>query len=549
MNKLTKLIFVMSALSLFSCSPKEKVDLVILNATAYTVDQDFSIVEAVAVKDGKIVALGSSSEISDRYSSSCIIDLDKKALYPGFIDAHCHFYSYGLGLLQHADLTGTESFEKVLEIMENHRHKFPSIQWLQGRGWDQNLWIDKTFPDNDELNKLFPENPVILTRIDGHAALVNQKALELAGIDAATKISGGEVALKNGQPTGMLIDNAIGLVTRVIPKPDATMISEALLTAQHNCFAAGLTGVHEAGLTKEIIKIIDSLQKAGLLKMRVYAMLSPTQETLDAYFKNGITKNENLNIGSIKLYADGALGSRGAKLIDDYSDNSGNSGLLVENPETLKKYCQMAYDNGFQVCTHAIGDSANRLMLTIYGDILKNKNDLRWRIEHAQVVAPSDFDLFGKYSVIPSVQPTHATSDMFWAGDRLGAERIKGAYAYNDLLRQNGWMPLGTDFPIENINPIHTFYASVVRKNLDGKPETGFQMENAISREEALRGMTLWAAKAAFEENEKGSISVGKLADFVILDKDIMTIAENEIPNVKVLMTIVSGETVFLSEQ
>lgn len=209
----------------------------------------------------------------------------------------------------------------------------------------------------------------------------------------------------------------------------------------------------------------------------------------------------------------------------------------------------MAYDNGFQVCTHAIGDSANRLMLTIYGDILKNKNDLRWRIEHAQVVAPSDFDLFGKYSVIPPVQPTHATSDMFWAGYRVGAERIKGAYAYNDLLRQNGWMPLGTDFPIENINPIHTFYASVVRKNLDGKPETGFQMENAISREEALRGMTLWAAKAAFEENEKGSISVGKLADFVILDKDIMTIAENEIPNVKVLMTIVSGETVFLSEQ
>jgi len=279
--------------------------------------------------------------------------------------------------------------------------------------------------------------------------------------------------------------------------------------------------------------------------MKIYAMLSPTNEHFTQFVSKGTYKTAGLNVRSIKLYADGALGSRGAKMLDDYSDDPGNSGLVLTSPDSIRYFCSKAIENNYQVCTHAIGDSANRMMLQIYGEFLKGKNDKRWRIEHDQIIAPGDFKYFNTYSIVPSVQPTHATSDMYWATDRVGAERMKGAYAYKQLLGQNGWLPLGTDFPIENISPLYTFYAAVERKDLKGFPEEGFQPENALTREEALKGMTIWAAKAGFEENEKGSLEPGKAADFIILDKDIMQIPGSELPGVKVLKTFVDGKEVF----
>ena len=544
-----KNIFNLAVLTLFAaltaCQPMKEADLIIINAKIYTVDDDFSMAGAMAIKDGKILAIGTDKQILKNYDSPFISDLSGLPVYPGFIDAHCHFYGYGLGLLKRADLVGTESFEEILEIVSEHHKKFPSAFWIEGRGWDQNDWEVKEFPTKEKLDELFPDNPVILTRIDGHAALVNSKALEIAGITARTKIDGGDVILKNGKPTGVLIDNAIDRVTRKIPKPDENQITEALLAAQKNCFAVGLTSVHDAGLGKKVIDVIDSLNRSDEMMMRTYAMLAPTKENFKEFVDKGIYKTDRLNVRSVKLYADGALGSRGAKLLQDYSDDLGNSGLLLQSPDSIMEILKTAHKQGFQVNTHAIGDSANRMMLTLYGEVLKGENHKRWRIEHAQVIAPGDFDLFGKYSIIPSSQPTHATSDMYWAGERLGPERIKGAYAYKQLLGQVGWIPLGTDFPIENINPLYTFYAAVTRKDLKGWPEEGFQIENALSREEALKGMTIWAAKAAFEENEKGSLEVGKLADFVVLDKDIMEIPGKGLPTVKVLKTFIDGQEVF----
>ena len=541
-NKILLSVIIMLMIS--SCNKPEKVDIIIKNAKVYTVNPDFTIEECMAVKDGKILEIGKEEKVLKRFKSNKVIDAEGRVIYPGFIDAHCHFYHYGLGLLKRADLIGTQSFDEIIEIIKKHHNKYPSY-WIEGRGWDQNDWQVKEFPTREKLDELFPDNPVILTRIDGHAVLVNKKALELTGIDKNTTVDGGRIILKNGEPTGVLIDNAIELVSDSIPEPDNNMKALALLTAEKNCFEVGLTGIHDACLDKDIVELIDSLQKNGEMKMKVYAMLSQNEENISRFVKNGTYKTNRLNVRSIKLFADGALGSRGARLIKPYSDDPGNSGMIITSPDTIRYVCKIALESGYQVNTHAIGDSANRLILKIYSEFIKGKNDKRWRIEHSQVIAPEDFELFGKYSVIPSVQPTHATSDMYWAEDRVGAERIKGAYAYKQLLNENGWIPLGTDFPIENISPFYTFYAAVARKDLKGWPDKGFQKENVLSREETLRGMTIWAAKAAFETDEKGSLEPGKTADFIILDKDIMEIPEEEIPEVKVWKTFINGEEVF----
>lgn len=523
----------------------DKADLIITGTVIYTVDSNFTTAEAMAIAKGKILAVGTNDEITGKYSADLVYDLGGKAVYPGFIDAHCHFLGYGLGRLKRADLTGTRSLAEVVERVQQHHQKFPSLLWIEGRGWDQNDWPEKQFPDKTKLDELFPDNPVMLTRIDGHAALVNSKALELAGINSETKIEGGDIILSNGQPTGILIDNAMELVRKVIPEAVANEIINALLLAQDDCFAVGLTSVHDAGLEAQQVQTIDSLQHAGKLKMRINAMLSPTQENLDTYVDGGPYITDHLSVRSIKLYADGALGSRGALLIDEYSDDPGNGGIMLTRPDTIRSICRQAIDNDYQVCTHAIGDSANRMMLHLYSEFLQGPNDLRWRIEHAQIIAPEDFALFGKYNIVPSVQPTHATSDMYWAADRVGQERIKGAYAYKQLLNESGWIPLGTDFPIEKINPMLTFFAATARQDADGFPEGGFQSENALSREETLRGMTIWAARAAFEENRKGSLEPGKVADFVVLDADIMKIPLAEVPNVKVIKTFVGGQQVY----
>ena len=538
-NKL--LIIILTTCILLSCmEKKKKMDLIIYNAVIYTVDDDFSIKESLAIKDGKIAAVGSNDEIRNKYSAETEINLNGNFIYPGLIDAHCHFYNYGINLMN-ANLVGVKSFEEAIEIIKDHHGKYPS-EWITGRGWDENIWQIKEFPHKSLLDKAFPDIPVILIRIDGHAAVANSEALKRAGVDNKTSVAGGEFLKKNGELTGILIDNAISLVRQYVPEPKYKEKVTALLNAQQKCIDVGLTSLSDAGLDKEIIMLMDSLHKTGDLKMRIYAMLNPNQENFETFMYNGIFKTDYMNVRSVKLYADGALGSRGAKMLEEYSDDLGNTGLLIETPEKLYELSLKAWEHGYQVNTHCIGDSAVRLMLNIYGKILKGKNDKRWRIEHAQVVHPDDFKLFGKYSVVPSVQTIHATSDMKWAVTRIGNERIKGAYAFRDLLNQIGWLPNGSDFPIEPINPLYGFYAAVERKDFDGYPENGFQTENALTREQALRSMTIWAAKSNFEENEKGSIEPGKFADFIITKQDIMQMDIDKVPYLEIENTYIAGE-------
>ena len=529
---------------LLTCTEKtEKMDLIIYNANIYTVDNDFTVAESAAIKNGKFVAIGSDRDIMENYRADRIIDMEGRFVYPGLIDPHCHFYGYGYSLMN-ADLVGTRSFEEIIEIIRNHDEDFPS-EWILGRGWDQNLWPVKEFPHKSQLDEVFPDKPVLLTRIDGHAAIANSEALRRANIDTGSTVEGGEFLKRSGELTGVLIDNAITVVRQYIPLPEYQDKVAALMNAQRNCFEVGLTSVGDAGLDKDVIMLMDSLQKSGDLKMRVYAMINPTEENFKEFMYKNRYKTGHMNVRSVKLFADGALGSRGARMIEEYSDDPGNYGLLLESPEYLKEISTKAYENGFQVNTHCIGDSAVRLMLDIYGDILGGTNDHRWRIEHTQIVHPDDFGLFPKFSIIPSVQTTHATSDMKWAVHRIGKERMKGAYAFGDLLEYTGWLPNGSDFPVEHINPLYGFYAGVARKDLDGYPEGGFQMENALTREQALRGMTIWAAKAAFEEDEKGSIEPGKFADFIVTDEDLMQMDIERVPHLKIRSTFSSGKEVY----
>jgi len=527
---------------LVSCQKKAQVDTIVINAKVYTVNSNFDIAEAFAVKDGKIVEVGSSEAIKNKYEPYDIVDATGKTIVPGFIDAHCHFLSLGFNS-QQVDLVGTTSFDEVVNRVVDFSNVNHS-KYIVGRGWDQNDWENKEFPDNKLLNKLFPETPIVLTRIDGHAVLCNQAALNLGHVSPDSKIDGGEVVIKDGELTGVLIDNAESLVMNFWPKSTKDDTVNALLKAQEICFENGLTTVNDAGLDRSAIEIIDSLQQSGALKIRVYAMASGSPENVDYYLNKGIVKTEKLDVRSFKFYADGALGSRGALLRAPYSDKPNHFGLLLTDLETFKSYAKRIAnsDSEFQMNTHAIGDSANHAVLNIYKNVLDGKKDRRWKIEHAQVISPEDFDLFD--DIIPSVQPTHATSDMYWAEDRLGHERIKGAYAYKDLLNKYGKIALGTDFPVEYVSPFYTFYAAVARQDLKQYPEGGFQMENALTREETLKGMTIWAAFSNFEENEKGSIEAGKFADFIILDKNIMEAPVNEIPNIKATNTFVAGKSV-----
>lgn len=539
--KLTGLIISLFILS--SCHKKQKVDLLVYNATVYTVDSNFSKAEAFVVDKGKIIEVGQSTDLQNKYEAKEQLNAEGKYIFPGFIDAHAHFLSYGLGL-QEANLVGTQSWEEILGKLKTFSAENKE-GWIVGRGWDQNDWTVKEFPTNQKLNELFPDRPVILSRVDGHAAIANKKALELAGVKAGDHVAGGEVELRNGVLTGILVDNATELVYSKVPPPTVKKLKEALLDAQKNCFAAGLTTIDDCGLDYRAALLIDSLHKTNELKMRLYVMLSDRKENYDFLFEKGKIKTDRLNVRAFKVYADGALGSRGACLLEPYADKPGWTGFLLSSQQHFDSVARIISQHGFQMCTHAIGDSGNRVMLNIYAKYLKGKNDQRWRIEHSQVVNKNDFHLFGDNNIVPSVQPTHATSDMYWAGDRLGKERLKYAYANKDLLQQNGWIPLGTDFPVEDISPVRTFYAAVFRQDAKGWPPEGFQKENALSREEAIRGMTIWAAKSNFEENEKGSIEKGKFADFILLDKDLMRADEKDILNTHVLMTYVNGEKVF----
>ncbi|WP_064196348.1 MULTISPECIES: amidohydrolase [Emticicia] len=528
----------------FSYAQKSSADLVVHNAVVYTVDNQFMKAEAFAVKDGKFLATGTSKEILEKYNAKQKVDAKGKAVFPGLYDPHSHFMGLGQ-MLSQCDLVDTESYEEIVERLKKFAVQHPENQWIIGRGWDQNDWKNKEFPTKDLLDKAFPNKPVMLTRIDGHALLVNSKAISLAKISPSSKVDGGLVEVKNGQLTGILVDNAMGLVRRVVPKPTEVESRKMLLNAQKECFKNGLTTVSDAGLNQDDIDLIDKMNKEGSLKIRNYVMVSLGIRNLDYFIKKGIYKTDRLNVRSFKLYADGALGSRGACLLKPYSDAPDKTGFLLLSAAELERSLTQIYNSDFQANTHCIGDSANRLILDIYGKLLKTKNNRRWRIEHCQVVDNNDVPKFGQFSVIPSIQATHATSDMYWADERLGDVRVKTAYAFQDLLKQNGVVANGSDFPVEFVNPLYGFHSAVARQDAKNYPEGGFQMENALTREQALRAMTIWSAYANFEEKERGSIEAGKMADFVILEDDIMLAPKEKLRNVKVLNTFVGGEKVF----
>ena len=557
-------------LALTACGYRDhEADLVVHNAVIHTLDEMGTVHQAMAIKDGRILELGPEHQIRNRYAARHGFDASGQHLYPGFTDGHCHFLGYGLNK-QKVDLSGTTSWAEVLERTKAFADAHPEKTWIMGRGWDQNDWTVKDMPDRFELDRLFPDKPVLLQRIDGHAAVANAMALRHAGIKSEMRTDGGQIvgrlttadgdaswmspaALKEArhmrypmwEPTGLLIDNAFNVFQAVFDEADEATKREALLTAQRDCFALGLTGVHDAGLDTGTIALIQRMQEAGELKMRVYAMVTDAPENLARFAKLGAIKTDRLAVRSVKVYGDGALGSRGACLKAPYSDRPDEHGALLASREHFLDVARWCDAHGFQMNTHCIGDSANKLLLDVYGEVLGASNDKRWRIEHAQVVSAADRDLFARFSIVPSVQPTHATSDGPWAQDRLGPQRISDAYAYEDLRLSLGLLALGTDFPVEGIDPLQTFRSAVLRQSADGWPEGGYQMRNALSRLDALRGMTIWNAIASFTENELGSLEKGKRADFTVVSTDLEKATPEQLRTAKVTGTWVDGEKVF----
>ncbi len=536
-----RIFFLLAILIITSCS--KNVDLIVHNAVVYSGGPELSKSSAFAVKDGIFIDLSENdSDILKKYSSKNIINAQGLPIYSGFIDSHSHFYNLGYSINQ-VDLFDTKSIEEVVSRVIEYDNKRNS-NFIIGRGWDQNDWPNKSFPTNKLLNESFPDKPVVLRRIDGHAYLVNNAALELANITNSSKTEGGEFIKIRGKLTGVLIDNAMRLIDEIIPDPTIEESVKALIAAQEACFENGLTTVSDAGISKEQIMLIDSLQKQGVLDIKIYAMIENDKESVDYFIENGPLKTPKLNVRSVKVYADGALGSRGASLINPYSDRLNHYGLMRTPMDSIRLLAFKLAGSELQMNTHAIGDNANRIVLNAYRDALYDYRDPRWRIEHAQVIHKDDYELFNP-KIIPSVQPTHATSDMYWLNDRIGENRAKHSYAWADLYEKSGIIALGTDFPVEDISPIMTFHAATIRQDSEGYPEDGFQMENALRRGDALLGMTYFGAYANFEENEKGSIEIGKAADFVILDNDIIRVAPPRIRGTQVVATFIDGKLVF----
>lgn len=536
------LISIFFSLVLLSSCSENNADFIIKNAHVYTINEQFDTANVLVIKDGKFLAIGDESLLK-QYHAVNIINANGNYIYPGFIDAHCHFTGYAMDKYKLA-LFGTKSFSDVLSKVKEYA-QFNKREWIEGSGWDQNDWATKEYPTKDSLDILFPTTPVFLMRIDGHAILCNQAALDKAGININTIVDGGEVLQENGKLTGILTDKAIDIVKAKIPARTQEEVTKDFVITQDECFGLGLTSLVDCGIKKQVAQWLINAAEKNKIQINVAVMLSDEPENYEEYFGKTPYRAHGIHIIGFKVYADGSLGSRGAYMINEYSDRHNHHGFMLKNIDSLNALAQKMIQSPFQLCTHAIGDAANREVLKAYAKVLQTKNDRRWRIEHVQVITPEDFHYFGDYSIIPSVQPTHATSDMYWASDRIGNERIKSAYAYNDLLKQNNWLPLGTDFPVESLNPMYTFYAAVFRIDKNNKPKDGFQVENALSRENALRGMTIWAAKSVFEDKEKGSIEVGKQADFVIMKTDLMHAIADSIYNSKISSTFVNGKRVF----
>jgi predicted amidohydrolase YtcJ len=527
-------------------------DLLVTNARIYTVDDTRPVVSALAVKDGKILFTGSEREaMALRGPNTRIVDAGGHTVIPGMVDAHAHLLGLGQALGQ-VDLVGARSYDEVVARVAAAARGLPAGKWLLGRGWDQNDWGDTRFPTHDALTRAVPNNPVYLTRVDGHAGLANAAAMRLAGVTTATADpNGGRIErTATREPTGVFVDNAQGLIERVIPPPTREDDRKALRTAIAESHKYGLVGIHDAGESRATIDLMEEMAKAGDLPFRLYVMIGDDSAALAHYMaigpRSGLYDN-HLWVRAIKLYADGALGSRGAALLEPYSDDPNNRGLLVSAPAHIESVAERALASGFQVATHAIGDRGNRVVLDAYEAALKAHPTAnhRFRVEHAQILNHDDIPRFAELGVIPSMQSVHQTSDMYWAGSRLGLGRLLGAYAWRSLLQTGVVVPNGSDFPVEGVNPLRSFHSAVSRQDADNWPTGGWMPEQRMTREEALKSMTIWPAFAGFQEQIMGSLTPGKLADFVILDRDIMTVADRDILGTAVLATYIGGKAVY----
>ncbi len=537
----------------------EPATLILTNAVIHTVDPNRPKAEAVAIRGDRIVFVGSErGAMLHRGRGTRVIDLEGLTVVPGFIDAHAHLAGLG-DRLQILDLTGTRSYAEIIERVRKRAQDVPSGSWIRGRGWDQNDWADTRFPTHDELSAAVPNHPVYLRRVDGHAALVNARILEMAGITRETPDpEGGRIIRdpRSGEPTGVLVDKAMGLFTDLIPEPTPEEQREAIVLAIEECLRWGVTSIHDAGVSPQAsvgpgtLELYRSLAREGRFRLRNYVMIRSDDETLQQFFPRGPAiglYDNHLTIRAIKITADGALGSRGAALLEPYSDEPDNRGLVTTSPERIRRVAVAALKNGFQLNVHAIGDRGNRLVLDAFESALKEVPvaDHRFRIEHAQVLHREDIPRFAELDVIPSMQQTHQMSDMYWAVDRLGHTRARGAYAWRSLLETGVTIASGTDFPVEEVNPFRTFLAGFTRSDEEGWPAGGWFPEQRMTREETLKSMTIWASYAAFEEDIKGSITAGKLADVVVLSQDIMSVPAQRVLDTQVEITILGGEIVY----
>jgi predicted amidohydrolase YtcJ len=527
-------------------------DMIVVNGRVYTVDDSRPMVSAFAVKNGRILFAGSEREVRALAGAKTrVLDVGGATVIPGMVDAHAHLVGLG-NSLANVNLAGSQSYAEVISRVVARSKDVNPGEWIFGRGWDQNRWPDKQFPTHEALTRAFPNNPVVLTRIDGHALLANAMAMKAAKITSATPDpSGGRVLrLSDKSPSGVFVDNAQSLINRAEPSPTREQTTKAILAAIAEANRWGLIGIHDAGEPRGIIDIYESLAKQGKYNLRNYVLISDDSADIAHYAAMGPRSDMydgRVWVRAIKLYADGALGSRGAALLAPYSDDAGNTGLLVSAPSHLERVAELALRKGFQVGVHAIGDRGNRIVLDAYDQALKAvpTADHRFRVEHAQVISPSDIPRFAALGVIPSMQASHQTSDMRWAETRLGPERIKGAYAWRSLLNTGVIIPDGSDFPVEEVNPLISFHSAVSRQDATNWPQGGWYPDQAMTRSEALKAMTIWPAYAGFQEKIMGSITPGKYADFVVLDKDIMTVPASDILATRVESTWIGGKAVY----
>ncbi len=525
---------------------------IVHNAVIHTVNAEQDVAEAMAFNgDGEILQLGAGDELDAAYPGAELRDLQGRTVIPGLIDSHGHLYGLAVSLSR-AQLVGTTSKEDVIRRLKAHESRLESEAWLLGMGWDQNDWPQQEFPSRHDLDQHFPDRPVWLIRIDGHAGWANSVALALADRDLGGdwQIEGGYIHRDaHGQATGVLIDGARALIDPLVPATSEELLDGSLGLALQQMVSLGLTGVHDPGVNRSTVAHYLRRIEMGTFPTRVYAMADGVGDTLDWLCRRGAIKHASgrLVMRAAKIYQDGALGSRGAALLRDYVDDPGNNGLLFLQPDALQAQLRKIMDCGFQAAVHAIGDRANRVVLDAYESVIPDypDNPGRHRVEHVQILSGDDLARFAELGIIAAMQPTHATSDMYWAEERVGPEGIRFAYAWRSLLDSGAHLALGSDFPVEAVNPMFGIYAAVARKDLQGWPGGGWYPAESMTRAQALRGFTLDAARAAFMEQRVGSLEPGKRADFVILDRDIMTVPEADIPATVVLETWLDGERVY----